>query len=245
MPLQPKPFWESPTSFHLPPPLATAIAISENAIPAAAAPLPIPMPLPPLQTPAEGPTTSAHALLHNLLATEDESPSTAAPATSRSVGSNASSIIAEDVSAHPRSLPIVLSACNSSDDEGSEGTNAGLEDQAGVAERQNGGYEVDAREEEVMLSASVGCNGGSLGLRRLSARNSFTRTRSGSFNSSLSVGGACSMLVSHRVEALSTHSDDSGGPVDALLLTRLAGAALHECPHGNKSSTTFTTVEGL
>ena len=160
--MQPLPFWESPTSFHLPPPSAPATAAP---IIPPAAPLPIPMPT---QRGFNGPTSVANGVIASAAA---------------SIVSGGSP--ADNVREYPRSLPIVLSPFLSSDEEDNEGSDE-AEAEGGV--RAAAAKPVRIVDEEAKPSMSLGCNGGSLTPRRLASRNSFSRTRSSSFNSSC-VGG--------------------------------------------------------
>lgn len=167
---QPVPFWESPASFHLPPPSPTASAAAATS---AAPPLPIPMP-------TRQNTNGGGA---SILAAAAASVSEAGSPFDR----------ASDI---PRSLPIVLSPSflSSEDDEEEEGSSQydaevdALMDSEAAA--STGAAESEAAtEDEVKPSTSVGWNGGNLTPRRLASRSSFSRTRSSSFNSTVSAGG--------------------------------------------------------
>lgn len=170
--LQPLPFWESPTSFHLPPPTATAAAIMPPA-----APLPIPMP-------TQHGHTGRSSVADDVIAS--------AAASILTSGSPA-----DNVREYPRSLPIVLSPFLSSDEEDNEGSEAAeAEGVVSAAAARSGAAEgIRMVDEEAKPSMSVGCNGGSLTPRRLASRNSFSRTRSNSFNSSPNIGRLSILLV--------------------------------------------------
>ncbi len=183
--MQPVPFWESPTSFHLTPSSTDMAAVAETG----AAPLPIPMP-----TQQNGGDVGAF-----ILAAAAASVSEAGSAFDR----------ASNVRDYPRSLPIVLSPSflSSEDDEDEEGSSEvdaavdALMDEeaaAGSAESE------DTPEEEAKPGMQVG-NGGSLTPRRLLSRSSFSRTRSNSFNSSMSAGERPSLGTQHGTLFLDGH----------------------------------------
>ncbi|CAL8463928.1 g3463 [Coccomyxa elongata] len=162
----PLPFWESPTSFHLPPPCATTTAV---AIVPPAAPLPIPMP-------TQLSHTASSSVANDVIAS--------AAASVFPGGSPA-----DNMREYPRSLPIVLSPFLSSDEEDNEGSEeAEAEGLINAAAARSGAREPrSVVDDEAKPNMSVGCNGGSP--RRLASRNNFSRTRSNSFNSSPSIGG--------------------------------------------------------
>lgn len=162
--IQPLPFWESPTSFHLPPPTANAIMLP-------AAPLPIPLP-------TRLSHTAASSVANDVIASA---------AASFSPGGSP----ADNVREYPRSLPIVLSPFLSSDEEDNEGSEEAEAEGVinAAAARSGAGEPRSLADDEAKPNMSVGCNGGSLSPRRLASRNSFSRTRSNSFNSSPSIGG--------------------------------------------------------
>ena len=175
--MQPVPFWESPTSFHLTPPSTDMAAVAETG----RAPLPIPMP-----TQQNGSDVGAFTL--------------AAAAASVSEASSAFDR-ASNVRDYPRSLPIVLSPSflSSEDDEDEEGSSevdaavdALMDEEAAAGSTES----EDTPEEEAKSGLQVG-NGGSLTPRRLLSRSSFSRTRSNSFNSSMSAGERPSLRTQH------------------------------------------------